>query len=140
MEWIHGEYRLSDDKTLLDLPKVHALLTRTYWASDRPFEIMQRSIENSIALGLYKGAEQVGFCRAVTDHATFTWICDVVVEDQHRRGGLGKWMVRCLIDHPLLQTRRQVLATKDAHSLYERFGFQRSPDFLKRTIPADKEY
>jgi GNAT superfamily N-acetyltransferase len=140
MEWTRGEYLLSDDRKLLDLVKIHALLRDTYWAADRPFEIVCRSVENSIAIGLYKNGAQVGFCRAVTDHATFTWICDVVIEPAHRGGGLGKWMVACLIEHPLLQTRRQILATKDAHALYERFGFERSPDFLKRTIPPGKQY
>lgn len=131
MEWIHGEYRLTDDRAALDLEVISQLLAGTYWAADRPKSVMAEAIAHSICVGLFHQERQVGFARAVTDQATFTWICDVIIHAEHRGKGLGKWMVRCLIDHPRLQTRSQVLATRDAHGLYERFGFQRT-EYMKR--------
>jgi GNAT superfamily N-acetyltransferase len=131
MEWKRGEYLLSDDKSLLHVETVFQLLRETYWAADRPLERVKTSIEHSFCMGLYLGEEQIGFCRAVTDYATFTWICDVIIAPAHQKSGLGKWMVEQLLEHPLLQTRRQVLATKDAHTLYERFGFERV-EFMRR--------
>ena len=131
MEWTHGEYLLSDDKRWLDLDAVCRLLNETYWAAGRPRSMIETGIEHSVCLGLFHASAQVGFCRAVTDFATFTWLCDVIIDPAHRGKGLGKWMVECLIEHPQLQTRSQVLATRDAHSLYERWGFERA-EYMKR--------
>jgi GNAT superfamily N-acetyltransferase len=131
MEWSNGDYLLSDDKRRLDLDGICRLLNDTYWAAGRPRNMIEKGIEHSVCLGLFHVGAQVGFCRAVTDYATFTWLCDVVIEPAHRGKGLGKWMVQCLIEHPLLQTRSQVLATRDAHTLYERWGFERT-EYMKR--------
>ncbi len=131
MDWAHGEYELSDNKRRLDFEAVYRLLSQTYWAVGRSRSTMDSAIEHSVCIGLYHRGTQVGFARAVTDHATFTWICDVVIHPEHRGNGLGKWMVERLIEHPLLQTRSQVLATRDAHGLYERFGFTPA-EYLKR--------
>ena len=133
MHWPHGEYLLTDDSARLDLDTVCALLHKTYWAARRPREVIEQSLQHSVCFGLFHGDRQVGFARAVTDHTTFTWICDVVIAPEHRGHGLGKWMVERVLAHPDLQTASQVLGTRDAHTLYERFGF-RSTDFLKRTI------
>ncbi|MBI3875547.1 MAG: GNAT family N-acetyltransferase [Verrucomicrobia bacterium] len=131
MEWSNGEHLLSDDKRRLDLDAVCRLLNETYWAAGRPRSVIAKGIEHSVCLGLFHSGKQVGFARAVTDFATFTWICDVIIAPAHRGKGLGKWMVKCLIEHPQLQTRSQVLATRDARTLYERYGFQRT-EYLKR--------
>ena len=133
MNWPRGEYLLTDDRTRLDLDVVEALLRTTYWAAHRPRALIEQSLQHSVGFGLFHGDRQIGFARAVTDHATFTWICDVVIAAEHRGRGLGKWMVDCVLAHPDLQTASQVLGTRDAHTLYERFGFQRM-EFLKRTI------
>ena len=87
---------------------------------------MARSIAGSLCLGLYApGGEQAGFARAVSDWATFAWIADVFVLEPHRGRGLGVWMVESLLSHPRLQDLRlTILATADAHGLYERFGFE----------------
>lgn len=135
MEWTHGEYTLTDDPARLDLDAVCALLRTTYWASDRPRAFVEEAIRHSLCVGLWHAGRQTGFARAVTDHATFTWICDVIIHPDHRARGLGKWMLQCLIDHPRLQTRTQLLATRDAHGFYERRGFHRAGgDYLKRLL------
>lgn len=124
-EWRLGDYLLTDDPGLLDLDAVCALLQSTYWAHDRPREVIAKGIRHSTCLSLLHDDRQVGLIRGVTDHATFTWVCDVIVHPDHRGRGLGKWIVQCFLEHPDLQTISQQLCTKDAHALYESFGFQR---------------
>jgi GNAT superfamily N-acetyltransferase len=131
-EWQRDDYTLTDDKSRLDLDTVCALLHTTYWATSRPREIIARSIEHSMCFVLLHKGQQVGGARAVTDHATFAWICDVIIAPEHRGRGLGKWMVECVLAHPDLQTSTQVLRTRDAHTLYERFGFERT-EYLRRS-------
>ena len=123
-EWRKDDYLLTDDPRRLDLDAVCALLHSTYWAGDRPRSVIEKSIRHSVCLSLLFQEKQVGFIRGVTDHATFTWVCDVVIHPDHQRKGLGKWMVKCFLEHPELQTISHHLCTKDAHSLYESFGFK----------------
>jgi GNAT superfamily N-acetyltransferase len=125
-EWRRGEYTISTDRGRLDLPFVHDFLSaRSYWARGRAFETVRRAAENSLSFGLYKGARQVGFARVVTDYATFAWLADVFVLEEFRGEGLGVWLVETALAHPELQSlRRWILATRDAHELYRRFGFK----------------
>ena len=124
-EWRNGDYLLTDDPARLDVDAVCALLNATYWANDRSRAVIEKSIQHSVCFGLFRDERQIGFARAVTDHATFTWVCDVIVHPDHRGHGMGKWMMQCLLEHPDLQTISHHLCTKDAHALYESFGFQR---------------
>jgi len=135
MEWSRGEYVLSDDKTRLDLDGIIAMLRTSYWANDRPREVMKRAIQHSVCFGLFHRGRQVGFARGVTDQATFTWVCDVIIHADHRGQGLGQWMLHCLLDHPDLQTISHHLRTEDAHGLYERFGFKRVEAMRRSTKP-----
>lgn len=122
--WQRGAYTISTDKARLDIGVIHAFLTTSYWAEGRSIETIRVSIENSIAFGVYNGDEQVGFARVITDYATFAWIADVFILEGHRGQGLSKWLMEVIISHPELQAfRRWVLATKDAHDLYRKFGF-----------------
>jgi len=124
-EWRSGEYLLTDDRAQLDLDAVCTLLHSTYWANDRPREVIEKGILHSTCLSLIHDGKLVGFIRGVTDQATFTWVCDVIVDPEYRGKGLGKWIVQCFLEHPDLQTVSHHLCTKDAHALYEEFGFQR---------------
>ena len=124
MDQKRGDFTISTDKSRLDLDVIHGFLNTSYWATGRSMETVQRSIENSIPFGVYKGDDQVGFARVITDYATFAWIADVFILDSVRGQGLGKWLMEVILEHPELQGfRRWVLATKDAHELYRRFGF-----------------
>ena len=123
--WRRGDYTISTDKARLDLKMIHAYLSQeSYWAKGRSVETIKRSIENSLAFGIYKGERQVGFARVLTDYATFAWIADVFVMEEFRGQGLSKWLMEVMLAHPQLQGfRRWVLATKDAQGLYQKFGF-----------------
>jgi GNAT superfamily N-acetyltransferase len=144
-EWRRGEYLISTDQARLDVALIHDYLANSsYWATGRAFETVRRSIENSVAFGLYKGEQQqVGFARVITDYATFAWIADVFVLEQFRGQGLGKWLVDVILSHPELQGfRRWVLATKDAHELYRRVGFaelNRPERWMERADPNMQE-
>jgi GNAT superfamily N-acetyltransferase len=119
-----GEYLISTDASLLDLKVIHDFLSSSYWAAGVPKSVMERSIENSLCFGVYRGEEQAGFARVVTDHATFAYLADVFVLEEHRGRGIGKWLVEVVISHPDLQgLRRWMLATRDAHDLYRRYAF-----------------
>lgn len=123
-EWINGDYTVSSDPARIDLAVVHGYLSRSYWAPGIPIEVVQRSMAHSLCFGLYQGHAQVGFARVVTDQATFAYIADVFVLEAHRGKGLAKWLVRIILDdHRLQGLRRFLLATRDAHALYRRFGF-----------------
>ncbi len=116
-----GEYRISTDPARLDAVAVQAYLTRSYWAQGIPLETVERALRNSLCLGLYHREAQVGLARVISDYATFAYLCDVYVLEDYRGKGLGKWLMM----HPQLQNlRRFSLATRDAHDLYRRFGFQ----------------
>ncbi len=120
-------YEISDDRERLDVDVIWQYLRTAYWSENVPRDVVSRAIEGSLCLGLYApDGSQAGFARAVTDAATFAWIADVFVLDEHRGQGLGVWLVEQLLGHPRMQGLRMVtLNTLDAHSLYERFGFER---------------
>ena len=125
VETVRGEYRISTDPTRLDAPAIHAYLSRAYWAEGIPLKTVQRALEHSLCFGLYHPDGQVGLARVITDYATFAYLCDVFVLENHRVRGLGKWLIECVLAHPELRNlRRFSLATRDAHELYRRFGFQ----------------
>lgn len=125
-EWRQGEYLISTDKSKLDLMVVHGFLTTSYWASGIPLDMVKKSIEHSLNFGVYRGEQQVGFARVITDYATFAYIGDVFILEEFRGRGLSKWLTEVIADHPELQgLRRWLLLTKDAHGLYEKTGFVR---------------
>lgn len=127
-EYVRDGYTISTDKARLDIALIHDFLSRSsYWAEGRSIELVYKTIENSLCFGVYEGEAQVGFARVVTDYATFGWLCDVFVIESHRGRGLSKWLVDCVVHHPELRgLRTLMLATRDAHGLYERYGgFQR---------------
>ena len=118
-------YEMSDDRARLDIEAIWRFLHSSYWSPGVPREVTERSIAGSICFGLYApDGAQAGFGRAVTDGITFAWIADVFVLEEHRGRGLGAWLVESMLEHPGLRDVRTVLlATADAHGLYERFGF-----------------
>jgi GNAT superfamily N-acetyltransferase len=123
-QYERNEYLISTDKARLDVTMIHDYLShRSYWAQGRSIAVVARSIEHSLCFGVYEGERQVGFARVVTDYATFAWLCDVFILESHRGRGLGKWLVQCVKMYPDLKDLRLfILATRDAHELYRRYG------------------
>jgi len=137
-DWQRGEYSISTELGRLDIQFIHGYLSNnSYWAKNRNREKVQRSIDNSLNFGVFHEREQVGFARVVTDYATFAWLADVFILDEHRGRGLSKWLIEVILAHPELQgLRRWLLATRDAHGLYRRYGFTELEDptrWLERT-------
>lgn len=124
-EFRRGDYLISSDKDLLQFPKIHQMLKASYWANDRPNELTERSTRHSLVFGVYHLGEQVGFARVVTDEAVVGWILDVVIDPDHRGKGLGTWLMGVIMDDAVVKgLKKVILNTKDAHGLYEKFGFK----------------
>ena len=123
---IRGDYKVSTDSSLLDVNVIFNYLSReSYWAKNIPKAVVEKSIANSLCFGIYKGSEQVGFARLITDKATFAYLADVFIIEEFRGKGLSKWLMEVIQLHPELQgLRRWMLGTRDAHGLYEQFGFK----------------
>lgn len=122
---IRGDYKVSTDSSLLDVNVIFNYLSReSYWAKNIPKAVVEKSIANSLCFGIYKGSEQVGFARLITDKATFAYLADVFIIEEFRGKGLSKWLMEVIQLHPELQgLRRWMLGTRDAHGLYEQFGW-----------------
>jgi GNAT superfamily N-acetyltransferase len=120
-----ADYQISSERERMDVEAIHAFLTRTYWARGIPRETVQRAIDHSICFGVFQGQAQVGFARVVTDQATFAYLADVYLLDEHRGQGLARRLVQAVLAHPRLQgLRRWLLVTRDAHALYRPHGFE----------------
>jgi len=119
-----GEFVVTTDRAQLSEELIHEFLSQSYWAEGIPRETVARSMRNSLCFGLFEGSRQIGFARVITDYATFAYLADVFILAGYRGRGLGKFLMECVVKHPELQgLRRWVLATRDAHSLYRKFGF-----------------
>ena len=131
---LENGYEVDDDPSRLDREAIHAFLTASYWAEGRTRERQDELIDASgHVVGIYKGGQQVGFARAVDcDAAGFVYLADVYVLDGHRGHGLGVELVREMIEHGPYAGRRWILHTRDAHTLYAKFGFAPQERLMQR--------
>lgn len=138
---------VSTDRTLLDHQWIVQQVKAAYWGHWRSPALILKSVDNSLCFGLYwqdpttGGAtpvrhKQIGFARIVTDKATFSYLCDVVVAEEYRSMGFGKFLISQIMLHPDVAHTVSFLNTKDAHSLYQRFGYERHE--VMRRIPKNK--
>lgn len=119
-----GGYEVDDDVERIDLDAVHRYLAESYWAKGRPRAVVEELVRNAArVVGLYHGDQQVGFARAFSDGHTLSYLADVYVLEEHRGRGLGVELVREAVEGSPLAKTRWMLHTRDAQSLYERFGF-----------------
>lgn len=124
VDYHRGEFVVTTDRAQLSEELIYEFLAQSYWAEGIPRKTVARSLRNSLCFGLLEGKRQIGFARVVTDYATFAYLADVFIVAGYRGRGLGKFLMECVVKHPELQgLRRWVLATRDAHSLYRKFGF-----------------
>jgi N-acetylglutamate synthase-like GNAT family acetyltransferase len=125
---------------LLDIDVIHGFLSRSYWSEGIPRKVLQRGIKKSLSFGVYESGRQVGFARVISDYATFAYLADVFVLEAQRGKGLGKRLMEVIMSHPKLQRLRTWhLVTRDAHGLYQQFGFSalQSPSrHMKISIPG----
>jgi len=121
-----SNFSISTDKSKLDLAMIHNFLKNSYWSKDIPIAVVEKSIANSFCFGVYKDNKQVGFARVITDYATFAYLADVFILESYRGQGLGKWLVKSILEHAELQgLRKWLLGTRNAHELYRQYGFQK---------------
>jgi GNAT superfamily N-acetyltransferase len=140
MEWTKDGFDISTEASRLQIDAIHSFLSEeSYWAGNRSREKTEIAIANSLNFGLYFNGCQIGFARVVSDFATFAYIGDVFVIPEFQGRGLGAWLMDVIVNHPDLQgLRRWVLATRDAHGLYEKFEFSelRHPErWMEKTAP-----
>jgi len=123
-EFQKGKFVISSDPERLDFDVIHGYLTRAYWSEGISKEIVIKAAMNSLSFGVYKGASQVGFARVITDFTSFAYLADVFILEKWQGRGRGKWLIETITNYPELQSiRRWMLATKDAHGLYAKYGF-----------------
>ena len=119
------EIEISTDQARFDIDVIHGFLRTSYWAQGRKRSVVERAIKNSLCFGAYVGGRQVAFARVVSDRAVFAYLMDVFVIPEYRGRGISKALIRAILDHSELQNLRTfLLATHDAHGLYEQFGFR----------------
>lgn len=119
-----GPYVVSDDPVRISVDAIHAYLRDSYWAKGIPREVVERAVRGSLCIGAYRADAQVGLARFISDFATFCYVCDVYVLEEHRGQGLARAMLTMARTHPRLQgLRRWNLVTRDAHALYAPLGF-----------------
>jgi GNAT superfamily N-acetyltransferase len=141
MEWQRENFIISTDKSRLNIDYIHQFLSKeSYWAANIPLHIVTTSIEHSLCFGVYDGEKQIGFARLITDRAVFGYLADVFIDAAYRGRGLSKWLMQIITDLPFMPLLRSfMLATKDAHKLYEQFGFTslNSPERFMRVHRED---
>ncbi len=124
MNWQKQNFNISSEKQRVDVDALHGMLRQSYWAKDRSREDVEKTIANSICFSLFKDEKQIGFARVLTDCVAYAVILDMIIREDFRGQGLGKWLMGCIIEHPDVTPLRQVLWTSDADSFYKKLGFQ----------------
>jgi N-acetylglutamate synthase-like GNAT family acetyltransferase len=123
MIWEKDNFTISSEKKHVDIDTLHDMLSRSYWARDRSREDIEKSVENSLCFSLLKDEQQIGFARVLTDTMAYAIILDMIIRENFRGRGLGKWLLECICDHPEVTHLRQVLWTGDADDFYRQGGF-----------------
>jgi len=133
-------FLISTDKTLLNLNYVYQFLTqKAYWAKNLPYGTFITSVENSNCFGLYLNQKQIGFARIITDGSTFAYLTDVFIDEAYRKQSLSKWLLQTILNQPEYKDlKRWLLATVDAHLLYQQFGFKKlsQPETFMEIVKA----
>lgn len=119
-------YTVNTDKACLDRALVHSFISESYWGQGRSREVMDAAIDGSLCFGVYAGEVQVGFARVITDYATSAFLADVFIHEAHRGQGLSTLLLETILRDERLKSCAWTLRTRDAHDLYEKFGFERA--------------
>jgi len=140
MQASHGAYSLTDDPDAIDLDVVCDLLRDTYWAADRPRDLVALSLRNSLCFSVRHHDRQVALARVLTDHGAVSYLCDVVVDPAHRGRRVGRWLMQCVLEHPAVRQTRTLLVTRDAQRFYAELGFVTHPyECMVRAEPLRRD-
>jgi len=134
MTWTRNTFAFSDELDQQQPDQIYALLQTTYWATNRPLDVVEKLIAHSHCFSLRDGSNLIGFVRAITDYTTTTWIADMVIADGYKGQRLGQWMLECVMSHPRLQSTQFALQTKDAHSFYTKMGFEQRDSLMSTAV------
>ena len=137
---MNDDYRVTTNQAEMDVEAIHQYLTHAYWCKGLPLETLRLSMENSFCFAVLQTNKQIGFSRLITDYATFAYLADVYILDSHQGKGLSRMMLNEMFTHPKLQgLRRIMLATRDAHGLYEKIGFSQlsNPEIFMQNFNPD---
>jgi len=119
-----SEYTITTDIKKMDFDVIHEFITNSYWANGIPRKTLTKAINSSLCFAVLNKEQLIGFARVITDKATYAYLADVFILEQHQGKGLSRLLMDEIVKHPDLQgLRRIVLATRDAHGLYEKYGF-----------------
>ena len=124
MIWKKADFLISSEKNQVDIDALHAMLSRSHWAKGRSREAIEKTIANSLCFSLINADEQIGFARVLTDAVTYAVILDMIIREDFRGQGLGKWLVQCIGEHPHIIPLRLVLWTSVASDFYLKIGFE----------------
>ena len=138
MDWRQDNFLASDDKALLGIPDIVALLNELYQTRDYSPEMVQKLICNSFCLGLYSNDRLIGFTRIVTDKITLSWIKDFIIEKDNRENDLGSFFMNCVLEHPDLSQTEMILGTRNAEGFFKKFGFEWN-NFMLRDVPQQHQ-
>ena len=119
---------ITDDKSKFPVEQAIELLHTSYWAEKRDPEVIKKSIENSIVFGVYSEDNLIGMARVITDFATTFYLADVIIAENYRGNGLGKKLISTIMSDERFSSLFGILVTRDAHGLYEHFGFKRDTE------------
>lgn len=121
--------RVTNKLLEMDFDSIYEFISNSYWSKGIPKLVFAKALENSLCFGLMQGSEQLGFARMITDRASFAYLADVFIHDQYRGQGLSTVLLDAVFTHPDIQgLRRMILATRDAHGIYEKYGFEAIAD------------
>lgn len=140
LSWTRDNFTVSCDRAMMDQAMITEFLaTSSYWAQGIPASTVTKSLANSLCFTLLDGKQQIGFARVITDYATIAYLGDVFIVPDYRGRGLSKWLMDCINSHPDLQgLRRWMLVTRDAQTLYDRYGFtplKTAENYMERHNP-----
>ena len=120
---------ISTDKKQLNIPFIHAFITGTYWAKGRTIQEVETTIDNCLCFGVYYQNKQIGFARILTDEIVFGYLMDVFISPPFQGQGISKMLMNNILKHPIISNLEKILLkTKDAHGLYQQFGFEKITD------------
>jgi N-acetylglutamate synthase-like GNAT family acetyltransferase len=120
-------FHISTDNFFLNIDFIHQYIHSSYWGKERTLEQTISTVENSFCFGMYTASkQQIGFARVVTDWTFFGNIMDVFIDQEYQGMGLGKYLIEFMMNHKSIKSLQTItLKTKDAHSLYEKYGFKK---------------